>query len=369
MSNFKRFLANKKNHNFLIPIIAILSGFLFGSIIMVLTGLNPKDLFISIIRAVSGVDVNNIGTSKKVFNARYVGEYLVTVMPLVLTGLSSAFAFRTGLFNIGGEGQVLVGSFFATYAALMFDLPSFLLVPTVMVAGMIGGAIWGFIPGVLKAKFNVSEVVVTIMLNYVGLYSTNYFLKQLPGSTNTRTVDFPTESLLKSDFLSRLTSGSRLHYGFIVVILSVLAFWFIIEKTTFGYELKSVGFNPFASRYAGMKVERNAALSMTIAGAFSGLAGAILVAGTFGYGRILASFENYGFEGLAVALVGNSTGSGTVLGALLFGALKAAQPIMQVNRIPRDIAIIIISSIVVFIAMRNGIKLLLERIKIKEVEK
>jgi len=369
MNEIKRFIANKKNHSFLIPIIAILLGFIFGSIIMIITGLNPKDLFISIIRAITGINIANIGTNKEVFNARYIGEYFVSVMPLILTGLSAAFAFRTGLFNIGAEGQILVGAFFSTYVALSFNLPQVLLVPAVIFAGALGGAIWGFIPGILKAKFNVSEVVVTIMLNYVGLYMTNYFIKQIPGSTSTRTADFPQASLLKSDFLSGITNNSRLHYGFIVAILAVLVFWFIIEKTTFGYELKAVGYNPFASRYAGMKVERNAALSMTIAGAFSGLAGAILVSGTFGYGRVLASFENYGFDGLAVALIGNSTGLGTVLGALLFGALKAAQPIMQINRIPRDIAIIIIASIVVFIAMRNGIRMILEKVKVKEVEK
>lgn len=369
MNKIKQFISNKKNHSFLIPMIAILLGFLFGSIIMLLTGLNPKDLFVSIVRAITGININNIGTNREVFNSRYLGEYFVSVMPLILTGLSAAFAFRTGLFNIGGEGQVLVGACFATYAALLIDLPAIILVPVVILAGALGGALWGFIPGILKAKFNVSEVVVTIMLNYTGLYTTNYFLKQLPGSTNARTADLPAASLLKSDFLSGITNNSRLHYGFIVAILAVLVFWFIIEKTTFGYELKSVGYNPFASRYAGMKVERNAALSMTIAGAFSGLAGAIIVAGTFGYGRVLPSFENYGFDGLAVALIGNSTGLGTVLGALLFGGLKAAQPIMQINRIPRDIAIIIISSIVVFIAMRNGIKFMLEKVKVKEVEK
>lgn len=369
MNKIKKIISNKKNHSFLIPIIAILLGFLFGSIIMIFTGLNPKDLFISLIRAITGINMANIGTTKQIFNSRYIGEYFVYVMPLILTGLSAAFAFRTGLFNIGGEGQVIMGAFFATYAALTFNLPKFLLVPVVILAGALGGALWGFIPGILKSKFNVSEVVVTIMLNYVGLYSTNYFLKQFPGSTNTRTVDFPESSLLTSDFLSRITNSSRLHYGFIVAILAVLAFWFIIEKTTFGYELKAVGYNQFASRYAGMKVERNAALSMTIAGAFCGLAGAILVSGTFGYGRVLTGFENYGFDGLAVALIGNSTALGTVLGGLLFGALKAAQPIMQVNRIPRDIAIIIISSIVVFIAMRNGIKTMLEKVKVKEVEK
>ncbi len=369
MSKIKGFLANKKNHSFIIPIIAILLGFLFGSLIMVLSGLNPIDLFVSLVRAVTGIDISNIGTGKKIFNARYIGEYFVYVMPLVLTGLSAAFAFRTGLFNIGGEGQVVVGAFFATYVGLTFDLPGFLLLPAVILAGALGGALWGFIPGILKAKFNVSEVVVTIMLNYIGMYSTNYFLKQLPGSTNTKTAEIPQAGLLSSDFLAGITNNSRLHYGFIIVIIAVFIFWFVIEKTTFGYELKSVGYNPLASKYAGMKVERNAALSMTIAGAFAGLAGAILVSGTFGYGRVINSFENYGFDGLAVALIGNSTGLGTFLGALLFGALKAAQPIMQINRIPRDIAIIIISSIVVFIAMRNGIKMKLDKIKVKEVEK
>lgn len=369
MNKIINFIANKKNHGFLIPLIAILLGFLLGSIVMLFTGLNPKDLFISLIRAVTGINIANIGTGKKVFNSRYIGEYFVYVMPIILTGLSVAFAFRTGLFNIGAEGQVMLGSFVATYVALSLDLPKVLFVPIVILSGALAGAVWGFIPGILKAKFNVSEVVVTIMLNYVGLYMTNYFVKGLPGSTSTRTVDFPENSLLASDFLARITDNSRLHYGFIIVILAVLAFWFIIEKTTFGYELKSVGYNPFASRYAGMKVERNAALSMAIAGAFSGLAGAILVSGTFGYGRVLPSFENYGFDGIAVALIGGSTGLGSVLGGLLFGALKASQPIMQINRIPRDIAIIIISSIVIFIAMQHGIKSVLEKVKVREVEK
>lgn len=369
MNKIINFIANKKNHNVLIPIIAISLGFLLGSIVMIFTGFNPKDLFISLVRATTGINISNIGTSKEIFNARYIGEYFVYVMPIILTGLSVAFAFRTGLFNIGAEGQVLLGSFAATYVALSFDLPKPILLPAVIIAGALAGAFWGFIPGILRAKFKVSEVVVTIMLNYVGLYMTNYFTKGIPGSTSTKTVDFPETALLKSDFLAKITNNSRLHYGIIVVILAVFAFWFIIEKTTFGYELKAVGYNPFASRYAGMKVERNAALSMTIAGAFSGLAGAIIVSGTFGYGRILGSFENYGFDGIAVALIGGSTGLGSVFGGFLFGALKAAQPIMQINRIPRDIAIIIISSIVIFIAMRNGIKSALEKVKVKEVKK
>lgn len=141
-------------------------------------------------------------------------------------------------------------------------------------------------------------------------------------------------------------------------------FWFIIEKTTFGYELRAVGYNQHAAKYAGMKVERNAALSMMIAGAYAGLAGGVVIAiGTFGYGRVLPFFENYGFDGIAVALVGGNTAIGSLFGGLLFGSLKAAQPIMQTTGIPRDIAIIISSMIILFVAMQNGIKIVLNRIK------
>ena len=160
-----------------------------------------------------------------------------------------------------------------------------------------------------------------------------------------------------------MTNHSRLHWGFILVLIAAFSFWFIIEKTTFGYELRAVGYNPSAAEYAGMKVKRNAALSMAIAGAYAGLAGVVIAIGTFGYGRVISSFENYGFDGIAVALVGGNTALGSIFGGLLFGSLKAAQPIMQSSGIPRDIAIIISSMIILFVAMQNGIKIVLNRMK------
>lgn len=359
---FISFITNEKNHHFVIPAIAIILGFLVGSVIMLLTGENPLHLFSSLIRGVLGINLDKIGTSK-VFNPRYIGEYFVFAMPIILTGLSVAFAFRTGLFNIGAEGQLLAGAFASIAVGLTVKLPDFILLPLVILSGLLAGALWGFVPGILKARYNVHEVVVTIMMNYTALYISNYYIKQLPGSTNAKTAMLGEGVTLKSEFLSNLTNNSRLHWGFLLVALAAFSFWFIIEKTTFGYELKAVGFNPFAAEYAGMKVKRNAALSMTIAGAYSGLAGTVIAIGTFGYGRVLAGFENYGFDGIAVALVGGNTALGSIFGGLLFGSLKASQPIMQTNGIPRDIAIIISSMIILFVAMQNGIKIVLKRMK------
>ncbi len=362
----RRFLSNEKYSTVLVPVTAILLGFLLGIFIMIITGRDPADIFTSLLRGTSGIDVTKIGTDKDVFNARYLGEFFVYSMPIILTGLSVAFAFRTGLFNIGAEGQLMAGSFGAIMIGVVLDLPFIIHLPLAIITGAVFGGLWGFVPGFLKARFNVHEVVVTIMMNYAALYGTNYLYKQLPGSNNIRTVDVALSATLKSEFLSDLTNNSRLHWGFIVVIIAVFIFWLIINKTTFGFELKSAGFNKHASQYAGMKVERNIVLSMVIAGAFAGLAGVMLSIGTFDYGRVLPAAEGYGFDGIAVALVGGTTAIGSVFAGLLFGALKAAQPLMQARGIPKDIANIIMASIVMFVAMQAGIKTLLQKFKVKE---
>lgn len=363
MNRFRNYLADEKNHKVIIPIIAVLLGFLLGNIVMLVTGENPLELYKALIQAVAGVNLDNLGTSRNAFSARKVGEYFVYVMPIVLTGLSVAFAFRTGLFNIGAEGQLLMGAFATTWLGINLDLPAIILIPIVVLGGALLGGLWGFIPGYLKARYNVHEVVVTIMLNYTALHVTNFLMKEIPGSDSVKTVKLNDGALLSSEFLRQLTSNSRFHFGFVVVILALVLFWFVINKTTFGYELKAVGYNPNAAEYAGMKVKRNAALSMAIAGAFSGLAGVVLVAGTFGYGRVLASFENYGFDGIAVALIGGNTAIGSLLSGFLLGALNAAQPIMQGQGVPKAITIIISASIIVFVAMQKGISSTLKKVK------
>ena len=263
MSRLKKLLMDESKYKITVPIIAILLSFIIGTIVMLITGINPLGMFKALIRTMTGINLDSLFTSK-MFNARYIGEFLTTAIPITLTGLSVGFAFRTGLFNIGAEGQLLVGAMAATVTSILFDLPRIIHLPLVMLAALAAGAIWGFIPGILKAKYNIHEVVVTIMLNYTALHLTNYVLKALPGSSLIKTVKSNPSGTLRSDFLFEITNKSRFHWGFLVVILAILAFWFIIEKTSFGFELRSVGFNKDASRYAGMTVTRNVMFSLMI---------------------------------------------------------------------------------------------------------
>jgi ABC-type uncharacterized transport system permease subunit len=368
MSKLIAFITDEKRYSVIVPLIAVIGAFIMGTIIMMITKTNPIDAFKAIIRSVTGMNLNQIGTAR-FFNARLIGEFLTTVMPITLTGLSVAFAFRTGLFNIGAEGQLIMGAMAATSVSILIQAPAIIHLPLVILAAITAGALWGLIPGFLKARFKVHEVVVTIMLNYTALYTSNYILKSLPGSDSVKTVQSHATGTLRSAWLSQMTNGSRLHWGFILVILAVIVFWFIIEKTTFGYELRAVGYNKEAARYAGMKVNARIMYSMAIAGAFSGLAGAMISVGTFNYGRVIAAAEGYGFEGIAVALLGGNTALGTVFGGLLFGGLKSSQAIMQSSGVPLEIAVIISSLMVLFVAMKFGIQELLKYLRKKSQPK
>lgn len=342
-----------------ISIISVFLSFILATIIMIITGLNPLSFYKSILRTVLGIDFKFLGESN-FFNPRYIGEFIQISMPITLAGLSVGFAFKTGLFNIGAEGQLIMGSLGAVIVGVLFELPMFLHLPLAIIVAGLFGAIWGIIPGYLKARYGVHEVVITIMMNYAALYLSAYILKLLPGSDNQKTVKIAGTALLQSDFLKSITSNSRLHWGFIIVILSVLLYKFIIDKTVFGYELKSVGLNKDCSSYSGMKVNSRIIYSMAIAGFFAGLAGSMLSVGTFDYGRVIMSFENYGFDGLSVALLGASTSAGIFISGLLFGALKSSQTLMQASGIPLEMTIIVSALIIMFVAMNYGILKLID---------
>lgn len=347
----------------LLPLISVALGFLLGSVIVLLTGRSPIVMFSAMIKAVSGIDL----TTGQSFNPRYIGEFIIQSMPIILTGLAFAFASRTGLFSIGAEGQVMMGSIATMVIALTMNAPKIIHLPLVILAAMLAGALWGAIPGFLKAKFNVHEVVVTIMLNYVAFHLNNYMVLSVFKSVDRyKTNFFPETVMLKDQFLEGITNGSRLNWGFVPVIIAILLFGFIINKTTFGYSLRAVGYNKEAARYAGMKVNRNIVVSMMIAGAFAGLAGVVISTGTFSFGRALPSMEGYGMDGIAVALVGANEAGGILFAGLLFGMLKAAQPLMQSQGIPKEIVGIIQASIVLFVAMQYGIKIILGRIRKKK---
>lgn len=353
----------KRSEKIVLPLIAVFLGFFLGAIIVIATGRSPVAMFAAMLKGFSGIDLVNGGP----VNTRYIGEFVIQAMPIILTGLSFAFASRTGLFSIGAEGQLMVGALAATAVALGVDAPKAIHLPLVLLASVLAGGLWGAIPGYLKAKFNVHEVTVTIMMNYLALHLNNFVILNIFGSVDrVKTAGFPETALLKSPFLQSLTRGSRLNWGFLPVILALVVFSFIINKTTFGYSLRAVGFNKEGARYAGMKVNRNIVLSMMIAGAFAGLAGSVITVGTFSFGRALPAAEGYGFDGIAVALVGGNEASGILFAGMLFGMLKAAQPLMQSQGIPREIAGIIQASIVLFVAMQYGLKAILERFRKKE---
>lgn len=345
-----KFITDERHEKFIVPIVSVFFGFLAGAIIMIITGINPIDGYRALIRGVAG-------------NPRRFGEWIVAATPLILTGLAIAFGFKTGLFNIGVEGQLIVGSFAAVAAGMLIEAPKIIHLPLVLIIAALAGALWAFIPGILKALFRVHIVVVGIMLNYTALHLVNYAIKILPGSSKTKTLDILPSANLSSDFLSNLTSNSRLHWGFIISLLAAFIFWYIIERTSFGYELRSVGFNQDASGYAGMKVNRNIVYSMMISGAFAGLAGATISVGTFDYARVIGSFEGYGLNGIAVSLLGSNNGIGIVIAGILFGGLKAGANAMALAKVPKDISEIIMAFIVLFAAMNYGIKILLLRLR------
>ncbi|MDR2510223.1 MAG: ABC transporter permease [Spirochaetaceae bacterium] len=342
-----------------VSITVVVLGFLVGTLLVLLTGRDPLNMYKALLQAMTGVSQNLRGVWR--WNPRYIGEWLNYSSPYILCGLSMAFAARAGLFNIGGEGQFIAGMTAATLVALISPaLPALHWLPAVLAAVIIGAA-WGGIAGFLKAKFEVSEVVATIMMNYIALYLSRIIILNVPGADSRRTPDFPESALLNTEFLSRLTGGSHLNLGLFITIIAVFIYLLLMEKSKTGFALRATGFNREAARASGIPVSACIVASMCFAGAFAALGGSIVALGSFRYGRVLTGMENYGFTGIAVALVGNSKAGGTAAAGLLFGLLAASAPIMQDNRIPVEVIFIIQGVIVVFIALREGFRMFLRR--------
>lgn len=347
---------SKRLRNILIPVIALLLGIIVGTIIMVVSGYDPVAAYTALWNGAFG-------------SSYYLGEVIRQVTPYILAGLAVAFAFRVGLFNIGVEGQFIVGWLASVWVGLAFDLPKIILLPLSLLASMAAGALWAFIPGLLKARFRVHEVIVTIMMNYIALHVTNYFIRSVITNNKDRTPNIPDAASLRSPWLESLTDYSRLHWGIIIALVCAVIMWFLLEKTTRGFELRAVGFNQHAAHYAGMSVNKNIILSMVISGIFAGLAGSMEGLGTFGYAAVKGGFTGVGFNGIAVALLGGNTALGVVFSALLFGALKVGSLNMPLEAgVPNELVDIIIALIVFFVASSYIIRWALDRFSKKGVK-
>lgn len=329
---------SSRSFNILVPVLSVVFALIIGALIMLGFGYNPVAGYVALW---DGIFMDSYG----------VGEAIRQLTPLILTGLSVAFAFRAGLFNIGAEGQVFVGWLAAVWVGVAFDAPTVIHLPLAIIAAALAGALWGFVPGLLKATRGVHEVIVTIMMNYVALYSTNAIIQHVLTDNRDKTDEIPQSVSLRADWLTSFTEGSRLHYGILIALFAALVMWFIIDRTTTGYEIRSVGMNPHASKYAGMNVKKNIILSMVAAGAFAGVAGAMEGLGTFESMMINSDFTNLGFNGIAVALLGANTAPGVILAAILFGGLQTGALNMPVQAgVPQELADIIIALIVFFVA-------------------
>lgn len=338
-----------------LSVLVVLLGFLFGTLIVLAVGRDPGGMYLALLQTLSGFNATS-----GVWNSRYVGEWLTASLPLILCGMSMGFAARTGLFNIGAEGQYIMGLTAAQFVALYLPPVPGLHWVLALAAAALVAAFWGGLVGWLRARYSVSEVVATIMLNYVAFFLSRYLTRLIPDANTYRTPNFPETSLLPRFFLDPLTNHSRLSVGLFVVLGAVILYWLVLERTKLGFELRATGLNRNAALYAGIGVQRSFTVSMAIAGAFAGLAGAIVALGSFSYGRVLGGYDNYGFNGIAVALVGNSTAGGTLVSGLLFGMLASAQPLMQSRQIPKEITWIISGLVVVFVSLRAGFRMLVE---------
>ncbi|MEG0152023.1 MAG: ABC transporter permease [Cellulosilyticaceae bacterium] len=322
----------------IVSLIAVLFGLIAGALLMLATGHNPIQGFSFLIQG--GIK-----------NIERIGNTIATATPLILTGLAVAFAFRTGLFNIGAAGQMLMGGFCASAVGLTVDLPSILLLPLMLLVGMLGGALFAFIPGLLKAKFNVNEVVSTIMMNWIAYWIVYYTIPAyFKGNLETESRLLADNATLRAPWLSNLFNGSFINLGIFVAIIAVIIVAFILNKTTLGYELKSVGFSRDAAEYAGISVNKNIILAMMISGALAGLAGVVHYAGNANCIQI-GVLPTQGMDGIAVALLGANTPIGALLSALFFGLLYAGRGFMNaMTKIPPEVADTIIATIIYFAA-------------------
>ncbi len=316
-------------------IIAILAAFLVGAVVLWVTGYSPIEAYGAVLTGAFG----------DVFG---VGQTFTQATPIIFTALAFLFAFKCGLFNIGAEGQLLIGGFVAALVGISFaDLPIFIHLPLALLAGAAGGAVWGFIPGVLKAKLGAHEVITTMMLSYVALYVTSYMVNypfKAPGWVAQTVLIAPSAEL------PRILQPTQLSASIMIALIMTALTAYVLQETTLGYEVRAIGLNPAAAESSGINVKKGIMIALVISGAIAGLGGAGEVLGV--HRRFIENFSpGYGWDGLAVALIGGLNPTGAVLAAILFGALRSGGMKMNmVTGVPLDIISVLQALVVLFVA-------------------
>ena len=338
-------------------LLSILLGFVVGAFFLVVMGLDVGAAYGRLISSV---------TSVKGFS--YVVVYGI---PYIMTGLSVAFSFRTGIFNIVAEGQFVVGAMAAACIGILLpNLPPVVLIPLCFIGAMLAGGVWGIIVGVLKNKWGINEVLSMIMFNWIAFYLSN-FIAGIPaihsdGSAEaTKNISANASTLLSKDFISQMGLCPTANWGILVALIMTVIVWLVIEKTTLGYRLKAVGANKFAAEYGGINVNRSILTALAISGALAGLGGALHVMGMGGRISIFSSQEGFGFAGIVAALIGCSNPFGVFFAGLFYGALTYGGSKLNLVGAPTQLINVIVGTVVLFIA----ISVVFERLKYVQFRK
>ncbi|GKX30331.1 ABC transporter permease [Vallitalea longa] len=338
-------------------LLSILLGLIITAIILLAAGYNPLEIYAVIVKGVFS-------------KPKYISYTIIRATPLILTGISVAFAFKTGLFNIGAEGQFIIGTIVASMAGYFFNLPIVIHPIVVMILAIVFGGLYGSIIGLLKAKFGIHEVITSIMLNWIALYAHNAVIN-IPGFFARTNKAHPIKESASIVFLDRFKNSdsgkewlinhqairdilkSPVNYGIIIAIIVAVVIWFILNKTTLGYRLRAVGYNKFAAEYGGINVKRNIVTSMFISGSVSGLAGALMIMGVSKGITTLSAMEGYGLDGIGVALIAGNSPISCIFSGIFFGALKYGGTKIQAKPIeaPKEIINIMIGTIIFFVAI------------------
>jgi len=327
------------------PVLAALLAFAVGAVVILASGNDPVEAYAALLRGGFGSRTG-------------IGRTLLGATPLVFTGLAVAVAFRAGLFNIGGEGQLYVGAITAAWLAISLPLGGGVAIVVAIVGAGVAGFLWGAIPGLLKA-LGAHEVITTIMLNFIGV-NLAYYLAQGPLSGDA--VVPGTALIADSRRLAALGGGfGRAHWGIALAVLAAVVAYVLLWRTTRGFAIRTVGLAPEAARYAGIPVAANAVLAIAIAGLFAGIGGGIEVLGP--YGRLSVPFvANLGFNGIGVALLGRNHPAGVVLAALFFGGLASGAQEMQFSAdVPLDLADVLLAVVLLFVTATKLVELIFGR--------
>ncbi len=359
----KKIFGGKGFSAFTAALLAIFLGLIFGFIVMAVA--SPAN-------SLAGFQTVILG------GLRRLGDVFYFATPILMTGLAVGFAFKMGLFNIGASGQYTMGMFFALYVGFMWDLPDGIHWMVCVLAGMVGGMLWGFIPGIFKALLNVNEVITSIMFNYIGMYLVDMLIQGnsvMYISSKTRTQYLPASAQMPSLGIT----NSNVNVSIIIGIVVAIILYILLNKTTFGYELKATGYNKHAAIYAGMNGKRNIILTMIIAGGLAGLGGAFSILAPSAISGSSMTYEPInviaanGFNGIAVALLGNNSPIGIIFSAIFISHIQRGGTLASLYGFKPEIIDVVIAVIIYFSAfamlMNSTVVKLVKRRREKKQDK